>query len=79
MGSSSSRDKDDKNTEPGYPGPGHAATKPHKPHGHDSKLLNKLDPRYNADLIEAHKRGQLNVPDSWDSGQEETEAKTKDK
>lgn len=46
-------------TEPGVAGPGASATAPEKPKPHDSKIINKLDPRFDEDVLEAEKRGEL--------------------
>lgn len=45
--------------EPGFPGPGSSTTAPEKPKAHDSKVLNKLDPRVDHDIIEAKQKGEL--------------------
>ncbi|OJJ52735.1 hypothetical protein ASPSYDRAFT_51430 [Aspergillus sydowii CBS 593.65] len=45
-------------------GPGASATSAQKPKPHDSKVLNKLDPRFDSDALEAQAKGQL-------SGQEQ--------
>lgn len=47
-------------TQPGMGGPGAAATAPEKPKPHESKLLNKVDPRFNEDLLEAQQRAEVN-------------------
>lgn len=60
--------KDDLPSNRGFPGPGQSASSPKKPRGHSSKVLNKLDPRLNADLLEAKKRGE------FDAGGEDTRA-----
>lgn len=43
--------------EPGFPGPGSSTTAPEKPKGHGSKVLNKLDPRVDQDVMEAKEKG----------------------
>lgn len=45
----------------GIQGPGASATAPEKPKAHSSKILNKLDPRQDADIIEAQRRGELDI------------------
>lgn len=44
---------------PAFPGPGSDASAGEKPKPHDSKILNKLDPRFDADMIEAKEKGEL--------------------
>lgn len=51
--------------EPGFPGPGSSTTAPEKPKGHGSKVLNKLDPRMDQDVMEAKEKGDL----GWSSDQ----------
>ena len=48
-----------KSQEPGFPGPGSSTTAPEKQKGHNSKFLNKLDPRLDEDVMEAKERGDL--------------------
>lgn len=45
--------------EPGFPGPGSSTTAPEKPKAHDSKFLNKIDPRVDHDIMEANQKGEL--------------------
>ena len=45
--------------EPDFPGPGSSTTAPGKPKAHDSKVLNKLDPRVDHDIMEAKQKGDL--------------------
>lgn len=47
-------------TEPGIAGPGASATAPVKPKPHDSKVMNKLDPRFDEDMLEAKEKGEVN-------------------
>lgn len=47
-------------TQPGIAGPGASASAPEKPKPHDSKIMNKLDPRFDQDALEAHQRGEVN-------------------
>ncbi|KAL5365247.1 hypothetical protein BJX96DRAFT_179667 [Aspergillus floccosus] len=37
-----------------FAGPGKSATAPEKPKPHASKILNKLDPRFDQDILEEH-------------------------
>lgn len=53
--------KDKEADQPGVGGPGAAATAPEKPKPHDSKLLNKLDPRFDEDMLEAQQKGEVNT------------------
>lgn len=46
-------------TEPGIAGPGASATAPEKPKPHDSKIMNKLDPRFDEKVLEAQQKGEL--------------------
>ena len=60
---------------PGFPGPGSAVSRPHKPHGHKYKFLNRLDPRYNEHLLDLQKKGELSVwgyEDQWEGETQET-------
>ncbi|KAJ5999356.1 hypothetical protein N7451_007166 [Penicillium sp. IBT 35674x] len=45
--------------ESGVQGPGASATAPEKPKPHSSKILNKLDPRQDSDVLEAQQKGEL--------------------
>ena len=47
---------DKKSQGPGFPGPGSSTTAPEKPKGHSSKVMNKLDPRVDEDVMEAKER-----------------------
>ncbi|KAJ5343497.1 hypothetical protein N7541_007980 [Penicillium brevicompactum] len=50
--------------EPGIQGPGASATAPEKPKPHASKVLNKLDPRQDSDIVEAERRGEFGNTDA---------------
>ena len=45
-------------TQPSYPGPGSNATASETAKPHSSKVLNKLDPRFDEDILETAKREQ---------------------
>ncbi|KAL3463605.1 hypothetical protein BJX64DRAFT_287346 [Aspergillus heterothallicus] len=47
---------------PSFNGPGGASaatTASQNPKPHSSKVLNKLDPRYDSDILEANERGEI--------------------
>jgi hypothetical protein len=48
---------------PGFPGPGQSATAPEKPKPHGSKILNKLDPRFDHDIFEEHQKETNDMTD----------------
>lgn len=52
---------DKRSNEPGVGGPGASATAPEKPKPHSNKVLNKLDPRFDHDALEAQEKGELNA------------------
>ncbi|GKZ36045.1 hypothetical protein AbraIFM66950_006920 [Aspergillus brasiliensis] len=46
-------DPEDSASQPRFPGPGSSTTAPSTSKPHSNKLLNKLDPRYDSDVLEA--------------------------
>ncbi|TPR01290.1 hypothetical protein CAN33_0038565 [Aspergillus niger] len=49
-------DPEDSASQPRFPGPGSSTTAPSTSKPHSNKLLNKLDPRYDSDVLESEKQ-----------------------
>ncbi|RAK93363.1 hypothetical protein BO79DRAFT_223848 [Aspergillus costaricaensis CBS 115574] len=60
-------DPEDSASQPRFPGPGSSTTAPSTSKPHSNKLLNKLDPRYDNDVLESEKQEKEKVQRrGWD-------------